>query len=124
MSEVKLLTLVTGEMVITNVETEGEKVYVVSVPLTILPLPPEQANGQQNQIGFAKSLPFSNYSEEIKLNKNNVIFITSPAKQLVKTYEDFIVKFKAQEAGILTPTAQQSHEILNKKVVDFSKLNM
>jgi hypothetical protein len=125
MSDIKMFKIASGEMVMAEIkETTASDCYVVSIPLTIVPIPPEHAGGAENQVGFMRFLPFSNYSEEIRIYKHSIVSISMPEKQLLAAYEDFSNKFKAKQAGIFTPTPQQASSILNKKTVDFSKLNL
>jgi hypothetical protein len=113
---VRLFKLISGEMVITIVkEVLDDGMYVLDTPASIVPIPPQQAGGQQNQIGFGMFMPFSDSSKDILLNPNSISVDSEPFK-LTDAYEQWRSQRKAKSSGIILP----NH---NEKILDFSKLN-
>jgi len=128
MKSIKMFKTINGEMVLSAVNDITEDgMYVLSYPSVVIPVPPQQAGGQQNQIGFGKYMPFSDYDKEILLNPACIAIESEPNKQMLQTYEQWVTQIKAQESGIVMANQmprmpQQLRE--NGKAADFSKLNM
>ncbi len=123
---IRLFRLTTGEMVITEIkETDDEGKYMLDYPATIVPIPPQQAGGQQNQIGFGKMMPFSDYAEDIALNPKVCVAVDSvPDKRLIATYEQWVQQMRSQEGRIIVPTMNQQNIPKDGAKADFSKLNV
>lgn len=101
-SEFKIFKLVTGEMVVTKiVETTAEGRYVLDYPAMIVPIPPQQAGGMQNQIGFGKFMPFSDYSKEIVLNPEHIVSESESDANIINAYEQWVTHMRAQASGIV-----------------------
>jgi hypothetical protein len=126
---IKLIKTINGEMVLTEVKDITEdNMWVLEYPAAVIQIPPQQAGGAQNQVGFAKYLPFSNYDEEILLNPECITIESSPSQHMLQTYEQWVTQVKAQEAGIITAQGVPQRapaELVGKdgRAVDFSKLN-
>jgi hypothetical protein len=121
---IKAFKLLNGEMVLTEIEgINDEGNYVLIYPAIIVPIPPQQAGGQQGQVGFGKLMPFSDYSEEITLNPNTVTVVSVPDKNMKDGYEGWIKQVRAQESGIVVPSMNQPNIPKSGQAIDFSKLN-
>lgn len=124
MSNFKMLKLVTGEMLIAIIKEEEDERYVIEYPLTIVPIPSEQANGMQNQVGFAKSLPFSDYSKKMTLSKDSIVIESFLDKKLADVYEKNVIQLRSQESNIIVPGMKVPDKMLKNGVAsDFRKLN-
>lgn len=124
MSNFKMLKLVTGEMLIAIIKEEEDERYVIEYPLTIVPIPSEQVNGMQNQVGFAKSLPFSDYSKKMTLSKDSIAIESFLDKKLADVYEKNVIQLRSQESNIIVPGMKVPDEMLKNGVAsDFRKLN-
>ncbi len=121
----RLFRMLTGEMVITEVDTNDEGNYLLSYPATIVPIPPGQAGGQQNQVGFGRFMPFSDYGEDMIMTPEAVACDSSPSKQMVATYEQWVTQVRSQDSGIIVPNMAQKNlpKSGQGQPVDFSKLN-
>lgn len=105
---IRVFKMLTGEIVVTEIkETMDDGMYVLSYPAIIIPIPPEQAGGQQGQIGFGKMMPFSNYSEDIVLNPASISVDTTPAKQILEAYENWSNQVRSMDSGIVVPNMRQ-----------------
>lgn len=121
---IKAFKLLNGEMVITEVEgIDDEGNCILSYPAIVVPIPPQQAGGRQDQVGFGKLMPFSDYSEEITLNPNTVTVTSVPDKNMKDTYDSWVKQVRSQESGIVVPNMRQSNIPKSGKAIDFSKLN-
>lgn len=120
---IKIFKLVTGEMIISEVEKDVEN-YKLSYPLVIVPIPPDQANGMRNQIGFMKACPFSDYKEPIVLMSESVSIDSNPDKQIKEAYERQVQQIKSQESGIVMANSIPKEIFKNGKARDFSNLNI
>lgn len=101
-SEYRLFKISTGEMVVTKIkETLDDGKYVLDFPAVVVPIPPEQAGGARNQIGFGKFMPFSNYDEDVVLNPELVIIDSTADVNIVNAYEQWTTHMKAQQSGIV-----------------------
>jgi hypothetical protein len=95
--------IINGEIIITEVDhMDDEGNYVVLYPAVIVPIPPQQAGGQQNQIGFGKFMPFSDYSKDIILNPKGILVDSDPNKQMIDAYENWLQQVRQMESGIIT----------------------
>lgn len=121
---IKLFKMINGEMVLTEVDdVTDEGMYVLNWPAVIIPVPPERANGMENQVGFGKYLPFSNYDEYILLSIKAVALESTPNTSMLNAYKQWCTQVRAQEAGIVSPGSMRSKgEIV--KPGEFEKLNM
>ncbi len=122
----RIFKLITGEIVITETETNDEGMYSLSYPAIIIPIPPNQAQGQQNQIGFGKMMPFSDYGEDIILNPSSIVVDTSPDKRIIEAYESWRQQIKSLESGIIVPNMQAPKDVMPTKgqARDFRNLNV
>ena len=100
---IKLFKLSTGEMILTEVEVLDDGNYALTYPAVIIPIPPEQAGGQQNQIGFGKFMPFSDYSTDVTLNPNSIMVSSDANEKLVDAYKNWQKQLRSQESGIILP---------------------
>ena len=130
MRSIKMFKTINGEMVLTAVNDITEDgMYVLEYPASVVPVPPQQAGGMQNQVGFGKYLPFSDYDKEILLNPECIAIESEPNTHMLQTYEQWVTQVKAQEAGIVTaqgmPAQRAPAEVVGKdgKAVDFTQLN-
>jgi len=127
---VKMIKTINGEMVLTTVaDITEDGMYVLDYPAVVMPIPPERAGGMQNQVGFGKYLPFSDYDKDILLNPACIAVESEPNAHMTQTYSQWVTQVKAQESGIITAQGMPQRapaEIMGKdgKAVDFSKLNM
>ena len=124
-----MLKTINGEMVLTAVKDITEDgMWVLEYPAVVVPVPPQQAGGMQNQVGFGKYLPFSDYDKEILLNPECITIESEPNAHMLQTYEQWVTQVKAQESGIITarnmPQRAPAEVMKDGKAVDFSKLNM
>ena len=128
----RVFKLLTGEIVITEItETMDDGMYLLSYPAIIIPIPPQQAGGQQNQIGFGKLMPFSDYGEDVILNPASVAVDSNPHKQIAEAYENWTAQVRQMDSGIIVPNMQapnmQAPNIPKSgargEKIDFSKLN-
>lgn len=122
---IRLFKLNSGEFIITIVkEVLDEGTYVLDIPASIIPIPPQQAGGQQNQIGFGMFMPFSDSDKDIILNPSAIAVDSEPVASLIEAYDQWKNQIKAQKSGIILPNSRPA-DILNEKMknVDFSKLN-
>lgn len=100
----KVFKLVTGEMVILEIsEVMDDGMYVVQYPAVIVPIPPQQAGGQSNQIGFAKMMPFSDYKKDIILSPSAILVDTEPDSRMLDAYENWMKQVRQAESGIIVP---------------------
>lgn len=121
---IKVFKISTGEILIAKIEgIDDENKYSISIPVVVIPIPPEQS-GAQNQVGFGKFMPFSDYSKEVVLNPIHIISESEPERDLLNAYKNWTTQFKAQQSGIVMPNAQQAQQILkdNNDKKDFSNL--
>jgi len=116
----KLFKLNTGEMILTEIETLADGNYALTYPAVIIPIPAEQAGGQQNQIGFGKFMPFSDSKEDIILNVKNIMVESSADKKLVEAYKNWQQQVRSQESGIILPGMNLPKQA---QASDFRKLN-
>ena len=123
----KLFKLISGEMLITEVtEVMDDGMLVISLPSVILPIPPEQAEGKQNQLGFGKLMPFSNYSEDILLNPKSISVDSKPDKRMLDAYESWCTQVRSEESRIIVPNMKSPNipkSGSRGNTIDFSKLN-
>jgi hypothetical protein len=127
MKSIKMFKTINGEMVLSAVNDITEDgMYVLSYPSVVIPVPPQQAGGQQNQIGFGKYMPFSDYDKEILLNPACIAIESEPNKQMLQTYDQWVTQIKAQESGIVMANQmpRMPQQLRDGKAADFSKLNM
>ena len=82
----------------------------------------------QNQVGFGKYLPFSDYDKEILLNPECIAVESEPNAHMLQTYEQWVTQVRAQESGIVTaqgmPTRAPAEIVRDGQARDFSNLNM
>lgn len=116
----KLFKLNTGEMILTDLEVLEDGGYALSYPAVIIPIPPEQAGGQQNQIGFGKFMPFSDSKEDIILNPKNIMVESNADKKLSEAYQQWQKQIRSQESGIILPGMSMPKQA---QAGDFRKLN-
>ena len=87
MDNFKLFKMENGEFIITEItETDDEGHMILNYPAVIVPIPPEQAGGQPNQIGFGKFMPFSDHGKDIRLNPNQVMVDSEQAHRRPTLY--------------------------------------
>lgn len=100
----KVFKVTTGEIVILEIaEVLDDGMYVIQYPAVIVPIPAQQAGGQQNQIGFGKLMPFSDYGKDITMNPASVLIDSEPDKRMVDAYENWCKQVRAHESGIIIP---------------------
>ena len=129
MRSIKLLKLLNGENILTAItDITEDGFYQLDYPASVMPIPPQQAQGMQNQVGFGKAAPFSDYDKEILLNPACIAMETEPNAHMLQTYEQWTTQIKAAESGIITAQGMPQRapaEIMGKDgKADFSKLNM
>lgn len=113
MKKIKILKLVTGEMLISEVEFNGVGDPIgLLYPAQFIPVPNTQS------IQFGKFLPFSDYSEEITINIDAIASMSTPIDDMKNGYEEFVKHMKAQESGIVVPTTKITEGMLNMKGAD------
>lgn len=117
---IKLFKLNTGEMILTDLEVLEDGGYALSYPAVIVPIPPEQAGGQPNQIGFSKFMPFSDSKEDIILNPKNIMIESNADKKLAEAYQQWQKQIRTQESGIILPGMSVPKQA---QANDFRKLN-
>ena len=106
MRSIKMFKTINGEMVLTAVNDITEDgMYVLEFPASVVPVPPQQAGGMQNQVGFGKYLPFSDYDKEILLNPECIAIESEPNTHMLQTYEQWVTQVKAAESFIVTHSA-------------------
>lgn len=103
MDNYKMFKLVNGEFIITEVEMDDEGDYLLTYPAVIVPIPPEQAQGMQNQIGFGKFMPFSDHSSDIRMNPKRVLVDSEPDKKLKEAYIQWATQIRSKDSGIIVP---------------------
>jgi hypothetical protein len=109
---VRVLRLISGEIIVTEItETMDDGMYMLNYPALIIPIPPQQAGGQQGQIGFAKFMPFSDYGEDIIFNPAHVISDTAPHKQIQGAYDQWSTQTRGQDSGIIVPNMNAPADI-------------
>lgn len=128
MKSIKLFKTINGEMVLTAVtDITEDGMYVLDYPASVVAVPPQQAGGMQNQVGFGKYLPFSDYGEEILLNPECIAIESVPSAHMMQTYDQWVTQVRAQESGLVTaqgmPTQAPAEVMRDGKAVDFTKLN-
>ena len=119
----KLFKLITGEMLLSEVEAMEDGQYNLTYPAVIIPIPPQQAGGQQNQIGFGKYMPFSDYGADMLLNPSAIVTDSDPDKKLIEAYEQWVMQLKGQESGIIMPGPGAMPPMKDGVAQDFSQLN-
>jgi hypothetical protein len=129
MRSIKMFKTINGEMVLTAItDITEDGFYSLDHPAIVVPVPSQQVGGMQNQIGFGKYLPFSDYDKEILMNPECIIIESEPDSQILQTYEQWVTQVKAQESGIIMakgmPTRAPAEAMRNGKAADFSKLNI
>lgn len=119
---VRVIRLISGEMIVTEVkDIDDEGNWMLEYPAIIIPIPPQQAGGQQGQIGFAKFMPFSDYSDDITLNPAQITSDTTPHKQIVSAYEQWSNQTRGQDSGIIVPNMQPPADIPNQGRADVGR---
>jgi hypothetical protein len=109
---VRVLRLISGEIIVTEIkETMDDGMYVLEYPALVIPIPPQQAGGQQGQIGFAKFMPFSDYGEDIIFNPIHIVSDTTPHKQIQGAYDQWSQQTRGQDSGIIVPNMRQPADI-------------
>lgn len=103
MDNYKMFKMSNGEFVISDVTTDDEGWYLLTYPAVIVPIPPEQAQGMQNQIGFGKFAPFSDHGKDIRLNPANVMIDSDPDKKLKDAYMQWQQQMRSKDSGIIVP---------------------
>jgi hypothetical protein len=81
---IKLVRLVTGEDILTEFE-QGEGVVKFTNPLIVYINPP-QSPGQTASVGISQWVPYSS-SKEFTVRDTKVVFVTEPAEDLAKQYD-------------------------------------
>jgi len=112
-SNVKVLKLISGEFLITEVDNNESDEESISImfPAVIIPVP--NAQGQQG-LGFSKFLPFSESSKSAKISRNHILVETDPIENFLRAYDDWKKSVRAQESGIITPNMHISKEQFDK----------
>ena len=101
-SEYRLFRINTGEMVVTKIaETTEDGMYILDFPAVVVPIPPEQARGMRNQIGFGKFMPFSNYDEDVIMNPASIAVDSTADVNICNAYDQWVTHMKAQQSGII-----------------------
>ena len=119
----KIFKLISGEMMITEITDVTEDGYVLITPASIVPMPPKEGEQQQQQqIGFAKFMPFSD-SEEIILDTKSISVTSKPQKGLLEAYVGWSKKVREMESGIIIPDMKRPDIPGSGKAVDFKTLN-
>lgn len=116
----RLFKLTTGEFVVTEIkETREDGGYVLNYPLVIVPIPQ-----QQQQVGFAKFMPFSNTDKSIVLFPSSIMVDSKPDNKMNAAYEQQVSHLKAQESGIIIPNSNNipSDVMKDAAAQDFSNL--
>lgn len=104
---IKILTLVSSEMIISEVSFEElDGYWELKYPAVMIPIPE-----QQNRLGFMKFLPFSNNGEKIGLHKDKIVTMSDPISGLRKSYENWATQVKAADAGLVTATSMPENTI-------------
>ena len=129
MRSIKLLKLLNGENILTAItDITEDGFYQLDFPAAVIQVPPAQAGGMQNQVGFGKAAPFSDYDKEILLNPECIAMETEPNAHMLQTYEQWVQQVRAAESGIVTaqgmPQRAPAEVMKDGKAVDFSKLNI
>lgn len=116
--------LMTGEIMLTEVDgVNDENMYLLKYPAIVIAIPPEQAGGQQNQIGLGKFIPFASYKEDVLLNANAIAMDSTPDAKLVEMHKQWVNQIRSQESGIIVPNMQQPNIPKAGAPADFSQLN-
>ena len=109
---VRVIRILSGEMIVTEVkDIDDEGNWMLEYPAIVIPIPPQQAGGQQGQIGFAKFMPFSDYSDDITLNPAQITSDTTPHKQILGAYEQWSQQTRGQDSGIIVPNVRPPADI-------------
>ena len=109
---VRVIRILSGEMIVTEVkDVDDEGNWMLEYPALIIPIPPQQAGGQQGQIGFAKFMPFSDYSKDILFNPANMLADTTPHNQILAAYEQWSKQTRGQDSGIIVPNMQPPADV-------------
>jgi len=116
---VRMFKLVTGEMIITKIKSTRQDGYELSYPLSVVPIP-----NQQNQIGFAKSMPFSNYSKPIILFSDSISVDSEADEKITSAYEQQVRQLKSQESGIILSNSIPKELLKDAAAKDFGELNI
>ena len=116
----KLFKLNTGEMILTEMEVLENGQYGLKYPAVIIPIPADQAGGQQGQIGFGKFMPFSDNKEDIVLNPDSIMVHSEADKKLDDAYKNWQQQVRSQESGIILPGMAVPKQA---QASDFRKLN-
>jgi hypothetical protein len=129
MRSIKMFKTINGEMILTAVtDITEDGFYQLDYPAAVVQVPPQQSQGMQNQVGFGKAAPFSDYEKEILLNPECIAMETEPNDHMLQTYEQWVTQVKAQESGIITaqgmPARAPAEVMRDGKAVDFSDLNV
>ena len=74
---VQLLKLLSGELIIADVLSEGVDFVTVENPCMVIP--------QKDTLGFSPLLPFAN-TEKVTFKAQHVMFIVGPADELVTEF--------------------------------------
>ena len=126
MNKIKVFKLMNGEMIITEIkETKDDGEYELSYPLTIVPIPPERANGMPNQVGFMKAMSFSDYTNPMTLYPHAIAIDSDADKRLAGAYEQQVKQIRSQESGIVLSNSIPKELLKNNaKAKDFGELNL
>ena len=114
-SYIKVYKLVTGEFIISEIDTltTDDENVVMMLPAMIIPVPAQQ--GQQGQgVAFTKFMPFCESSKHITVKREHVMVEVDPVNDFVGAYENWKRQVRAQESGIVTPNMHIDREQLEK----------
>lgn len=121
--EYRMFKMSNGEMVVTKVkETTSDGLYVCDFPASVVPIPPEHAGGQRNQIGFGKFMPFSDYDMDVMVNPANIAVHSAADSNIINAYDQWVTHMKAQNSGIVL--AGQNDLPQEGRAQGFNRLNV
>lgn len=82
---IKLVRLVTGEDILTEIVDSGELGYQIKNPLIVYITPP-QGPGQSASVGISQWIPYS-ADKEFVIKSDKVVVVCTPAEDLAKQYD-------------------------------------
>lgn len=110
---VKIFGLSSGRIIVAEEVKEGKASYITKNPCymeTLLGQKTQEVNVRFSPVpGLAKN--FQELMDKFILKKEHLLFSAEMDQEFVDAYKQFIVKLRAQIAGITLPTDQQIQQV-------------
>jgi len=102
--DIKLLKMVTGEDLITEVIDEKENTLLIKNPIRVILVPNRPGSDPKAPtVAFAPYLEFAEDSTTIALDKRHVIAVVKPIKEFIGQYNSIFSKVIMPQAKLFVP---------------------